>query len=145
MTTWLLFVYKVPSEPSARRVYVWRKLRGLGAVLLHDAAWVLPATAHTREKLQWLATEVQEMEGGESTLWEAKQLFTGQGADLARQFTERVEAEYGQILAELESSGADLAGLARRFQLARRQDYFQSSLGERVRQKLVQRRGKEGL
>ncbi len=142
---WLLFTYKVPSEPSARRVYVWRKLRGLGAVLLHDAIWALPATAHTREKLQWLATEVRDMEGGEATLWEAQQVFTGQDADLAQRFIERVEAEYREILAELEGADADLAGLARRYQIARRQDFFQTSLGERVRQRLVERRGTEGL
>ena len=63
MTTWLLFTYKVPNQPSARRVYVWRKLKGLGAILLHETAWVLPDTNYTREKLQWLATEVKDMEG----------------------------------------------------------------------------------
>jgi hypothetical protein len=36
---WLLLVYKVPSEPSARRVYFWRKLKRLDALLLHDALY----------------------------------------------------------------------------------------------------------
>ena len=72
MNTWLLLIYKVPNEPSAARVYVWRKLKSLGALLLHDSAWVLPATARTREKLQWLTTEIIER-GGEAMLWEAQQ------------------------------------------------------------------------
>jgi hypothetical protein len=34
---WILLVYKIPNEPSAGRVFVWRKLKKLGAILLHDA------------------------------------------------------------------------------------------------------------
>lgn len=145
MTTWLLFTYRVPNEPSARRVYVWRKLKGLGALLLHDTAWVLPATPQTCEKLQWLATEVRDMEGGEATLWEAQQVFTGQDADLAQQFGERVDALYREILAELDKPEADLAALAKRYQQAARQDYFRSNLGEQTRQKLIERRDVEHL
>lgn len=143
MTTWLLFTYKVPNEPSARRVYVWRKLKGLGAILLHDTAWVLPDTAHTREKLQWLATEVRDMEGGEATLWEAQQVFTGQDEDLAQRFVEQVDGSYRAILAELDQPDADLVALAKRYQQVRRQDYFQSALGEQVRERLVELRGSD--
>ena len=143
MTTWLLFTYKVPNEPSARRVYVWRKLKGLGAILLHDTAWVLPDTSHTREKLQWLATEVRDMQGGKATLWEAQEVFTGEEANLPQQFIEQVEAIYREILVELEKPDADLAVLAKRYQQARMQDYFQSDLGEQVRRLLVERRGVE--
>src|SRR6185369_7500218 len=99
MNNWLLLIYKVPNEPSARRVFVWRKLKGLGAILLHDSVWVLPATARTREKLQWLATEIQDMEG-EATLWEAQQVFTGQESLLVQQFTEQVDAVYRDVLAQ---------------------------------------------
>ena len=42
MNDWLLLIYKVPPNPTANRVYVWRKLKQLGALLLHDAVWVLP-------------------------------------------------------------------------------------------------------
>ncbi|MCL4250884.1 MAG: ChrB protein [Anaerolineae bacterium] len=143
MTTWLLFTYKVPNEPSARRVYVWRKLKGLGAILVHDTAWVLPDTPHTREKLQWLTAEVRDMDGGEATLWEARQVFTGQDMNLAQQFIEQVDVGYRQILDELERKDADLADLAKRYQQLKRQDYFQSGLGDRVRQALIERRGSD--
>jgi hypothetical protein len=140
MTTWLLFTYKVPNEPSARRVYVWRKLKGLGAILLHDSIWVLPDTEHTREKLQWLTTEVREMEGGEATLWQAQQVFTGQDVDLQQQFIEQVDTSYRDILTALNTLDADLPALAKRYQQTKQQDYFQSELGEQVRQTLVERR-----
>ena len=48
-STWLLLAYKVPRDPSASRVRVWRKLKRLGAVALQDAlaydeppAWYYP-------------------------------------------------------------------------------------------------------
>jgi hypothetical protein len=143
LATWLLFTYRVPNEPSARRVYVWRKLKALGALLLHDTAWVLPATPDTREKLQWLATEVRDMDGGEATLWEAEQVFTGQDVDLRRAFTEAVDTLYRDMLDQLQRPDADLAAVAKRYGQARRQDYFHSRLGEQVRQTLLMRRGTE--
>jgi len=42
--TWVLLTYKIPREPTASRAYVWRKLKRLGALLMHDAVWVLPNT-----------------------------------------------------------------------------------------------------
>lgn len=141
MTMWLLFTYKVPNEPSASRVYVWRKLKALGAILIHDSVWVLPETPILREKLQWLATEVRDMKGGEAALWEARQVFTGQDADLIQHFTEQVDTAYRAILIELEKPDVDLEAMAKRYQQATRQDYFQSSLGEQVRATLIERRG----
>jgi hypothetical protein len=141
MTTWLLLIYKVPNEPSARRVYVWRKLKGMGAILLQDSAWVLPASARTREKLQWLTTEIKDMEGGMATLWEAQQVFTGQDDQLFQQFTDQVDAIYREILNSLEQDDADLAALSKQYQQASLQDYFHSELGERVREALINRRG----
>jgi hypothetical protein len=141
MTTWLLLIYKVPNEPSARRVYVWRKLKGMGALLIQDSAWVLPANAQTREKMQWLATEIKEMEGGTAMLWEAQVVFTGQDTNLIEQFTVQVDALYQDILAQVEQEGVDLPLLSKRYQQAKLQDYFQSALGEQVRALLVRRRG----
>ena len=137
MDTWLLFIYKVPNEPSARRVYVWRKLKAMGAIVLHDSVWVLPLTPRTREKLQWLASEIKEMEGGESMLWESKQIFTGQDVDLVQQFADQVDALYRDILVQLQRKNPDLAALSRQYQLANAQDYFQSELGKRVYETLI--------
>lgn len=139
MNHWLLLIYKVPHQPSARRVYVWRKLKALGAILMHDAAWVLPATDRTREKLQWLATEINDMEG-DALLWEAQQVFTGRDADLMRQFIEQVDSVYQDILKALQQQDADLVALSKRYQQAALQDYFHSPLGARVRQALIDAR-----
>jgi hypothetical protein len=142
MDNWLLFIYKVPNEPSARRVYVWRKLKAMGAILLHDSAWVLPLNTRTREKLQWLAGEVKDMEGGEAMLWEAKQVFTGHDADLVQQFVNQADALYKDILDGLQKKDPDLAALSRQYQLANAQDYFQSELGKKVYETLLELRNK---
>lgn len=71
MDSWLLFLYKVPHEPSSRRVYVWRQLKRLDATLLQDAVWVLPMTPRSLVQLQRLAREIQQL-GGNALLWEAR-------------------------------------------------------------------------
>ncbi|OYX00098.1 MAG: chromate resistance protein ChrB [Bosea sp. 32-68-6] len=41
---WLLLTYKVPAEPARKRVSIWRKLKGMGAVYLQGGVCVLPKT-----------------------------------------------------------------------------------------------------
>jgi hypothetical protein len=139
-TSWVLLVYKIPREPTSSRALVWRKLKRLGALLLHDAVWVLPATPWTREQLQWLAVEIGELEG-EAYLWESKLLLSGQAEALAQQFQERVDAAYQEILNELSQEEADLVALSRKYQQVRAQDYFHSALGVQVRERLMRARG----
>jgi len=138
--TWVLLHYKIPREPSAPRVYVWRKLKRLGALLMQDAVWVLPATPRAQEEFQWLAVEIGE-QGGEASMWEARLTLAGQDEALVQQFLAQVEGEYRALLAGLEGAAPDLAALSRRYQQARGQDYFQSALGQQVRAALLTTRG----
>jgi len=139
-TEWVLLVYKIPREPTASRATAWRKLKRLGALLLHDAVWVLPATPWTREQFQWLAVEIGEL-GGEAHLWESRLLLNGQNDALIQQFQARVDAIYQEILDGLEHEDADLVALSRKYQQARAQDYFQSELGKQARKRLMSVRG----
>src|SRR6266853_3068297 len=97
---------------------IWRKLKRLGALLLHDAVWVLPATPWTREQFQWLAVEIGELEG-EAYLWESRLLLNGQADALTQQFQARVNSAYQEILSELEQDEADLVVLSRKYQQVR--------------------------
>ena len=132
----MLLVYNVPNKPTSGRLFVWRKLKKLGALLLHDSVWVLPATTHTREQLRWLASEIEELDG-EATVWEARQALASDEEKLIARFEEAVEGPYRELLAELKRKGRDLAVLSRRFQQVQSQDYFQSQLGQRVRETLL--------
>ncbi len=132
--------YKVPRAPTAKRVYVWRKLKKLGAVSLQDSVWVLPAMPHAREQFRWLASEIEEL-GGESTLWESTLLSDGREAQLVARFSAAVEKTYTEILAALKRKNPDLTVLSRRYQQALGQDFFRSALGRNVRSALLAARG----
>ena len=138
--SWLLLLYKIAPEPTSGRVYIWRKLKRLGAVLLHDAVWVLPDTARTREHFQWLAAEIIEM-GGDAWLWESHPALIGPEATLIQQFVQQTEATYRAILANLAKKGVDLVALSQHYQQAKQGDYFQSPLGPQVREALTSARG----
>jgi hypothetical protein len=138
--TWLLLTYKVPRHPSARRVYVWRKLKQLGAILLHDSVWVLPDSDRTAEQFRWLAEEIKEL-GGRASLWTSHATTQEQESELVCAFSEDVDKAYGQILAQLRRSRADVATLSRRYHEVLARDYFRSPAGEQVREALVRTKG----
>lgn len=135
-----MLVYKVPSEPSARRVYVWRKLKRLGALLQHDSLWILPATEYTREQFEWLAAEILEF-GGDAHVWEAELLLPQTDEALIYQFTEQVDALYRELMEELDQADPDYSALSKRYQQIKTQDYFNSSFGENIRRALLRARG----
>lgn len=140
MSSWLLLHYKLPNKPSALRVYIWRKLKRLGAILLHEAVWVLPDLPRTAEQIQWLAAEIEEM-GGNAFYWRATSLLSIQGDSIVHQFQEQVDTIYSNLLKRLEKSKPDLQEISREYQLALAQDFFHSKLGLLVREKLTAKRG----
>src|SRR5574339_1012077 len=123
MTNWLLLHYKLPTKPSALRVYVWRKLKRLGAILLNDAVWVLPDTPRTAEHFQWLAAEIQEMKG-DVNLWRSSLILGMQEQTLIDQFKKQVDFEYKDLLKRLGRKDRDLSKLSQEYQQITGRDYF---------------------
>lgn len=64
---WLLLAYKVPPEPTKRRVALWRKLKGIGAVYLQNGVCLLPKTDDHTRRLKIIENEINDM-AGESIL-----------------------------------------------------------------------------
>jgi len=138
---WLLCSYRVPREPSRLRLAAWRRLKRVGALMLHDSLWVLPADAKTREDLEWLAEEIEE-KGGSALLWVGESLAAGQDADITLRFrtdaTERYTTinQTAQKVARvalhrpsrpaLEKAMIQLRGLERALRMERRRDYFKA-------------------
>lgn len=141
--TWLLLTYKLAAEPSARRVYIWRKLKQLGAVTIFEAVWVLPDSPRTYEQFQWLAAEIQEM-GGEAMFWKAQAELSGQEEVLIEHFSGQVNKAYQELWMKLEQPDADRGKVALLYQQIRQRDYFQSDLGQRVRERLLALRERGG-
>jgi hypothetical protein len=142
MPKWILLTYKIPSEPSARRVYIWRKLKRMGALLHQDSCWILPSNPQTREQLQWLSAEIIEM-GAEATLWEANALLGTADEILVQKFIDQVDQPYLEILEKLENGESDLETISRHYQQILSRDYFKSETGRRLREALLAARGAE--
>lgn len=136
MPTWLLLSYKIPREPTAARVSVWRKLRRLGALPVQDAVWVLPLNPRTREHFQWLADEIGEV-GGEATIWESRAISDGHDEALIDRFRKAIEEQYRMIITELRRKDRDLAALSRRYREVLARDYFAAQLEGQVRAALL--------
>lgn len=132
---WLLLTYTLPHTPSAPRVALWRKLKKLGALLLHDALWVLPATAALQEQVRWLAAEIAEA-GGSMHVWQANADLPAQETAVIAHFVEQAEAGYQEVLHLLADPLGSRAELARRYRQVQAIDYFHAPSGERVRARL---------
>src|SRR5579871_2530773 len=65
---WLQLTYKVPSEPSQKRVWVWRKLQNLGAYALQNSVYLLPSSEEVEKHFCQLAHDIREM-GGEASVF----------------------------------------------------------------------------
>jgi len=136
MVNWLLLTYTLPSEPSARRVYIWRKLKRLGAITIFDAVWVLPDNPRTHEQFQWLAAEIQEM-GGEAMFWKAQAELAGQEEILIDQFQIQVEKIYRALLERMDQNQIEAIAAAQEYQQIRQKDYFESEAGLLLRERLL--------
>lgn len=132
---WVLLTYTLPREPSAPRVAVWRKLKKVGAILVHDAVWTLPATPATREQVRWLAQEIREA-GGEAQVWVARGELAEQDAQLVSLFVDRAEHGYQEIMRALDDPMRSRVELARIYRQVRAVDYFHAPSGDVVRARL---------
>ena len=61
--SWLLLSYKVPAEPAAKRVALWRRLKGMGAIYLQNGVCLLPKTDDHARRLKMLENDIREMSG----------------------------------------------------------------------------------
>lgn len=144
---WLLLIYRVNSDSSSRRTYVWRQLRQLGAVYLQQAAAVLPDRPELRAGLEQLGLRIRSG-GGEASLLETVSPAPEWEADMVGRFNVARDAEYDEIVesverfedeirretrkrkfrfAELEESEADWEKLRRWFARLSERDFFGAS------------------
>ena len=93
---WLLFIYRVPAEPSSHRTYVWRQLKQLGAVYLQQASAILPDDPTLRDALNALGARVQEA-GGEVSLLDTASPTAEWETQLLARFRDARDAEYAEV------------------------------------------------
>lgn len=95
--SWNLLIYRVPSQPSTQRVYVWRKLKGWGGLYLQQSVCVLPQRQDLQQHLEKLATEIVEGEGDADLLTVTIENDV-QNSKLIERFQQQVNEEYKEFL-----------------------------------------------
>jgi len=128
---WVLLSYRLPREPSAPRIAVWRRLRRLGVAQLADGLVALPADARTREQLEWVADEVAEA-GGTAGVWLARPTSIAQERALASAMAGARAAEYAAVAEAAASAQVTLESersrtrdrLRRQWREITRRDFF---------------------
>jgi len=132
---WAFLVYRLPREPSAPRISLWRSLSRLGATLVVDGLVALPADARTVEHLEWLAAGIHD-NGGEASVWRARSTSRRDGERLARQSRAAVEGEYRALMRAADNAEPDkraIAVLRRQFRAIETRDFFSASGGAGAR------------
>ncbi|MFN3646084.1 MAG: Chromate resistance protein ChrB [Gemmobacter sp.] len=94
---WLLLTYKVPPEPAARRIAVWRKLKGMGAVYLQNGVCLLPKTDDHVRRLKMLENDIAEARG-ESVILETVALDQAQENKVVERFKADRDEAYAEFL-----------------------------------------------
>lgn len=142
--TWLLLTYKVPPEPAARRIAIWRRLKGMGAVYLQNGVCLLPKTDDHVRRVKMLENDVAEAKG-ECVILETVALdrsqeekviarfkaerddayeeFIDKCDDFEREVAKEVDAEHFTY-AELEENDVDLKKLQGWLDKIRKLDFY---------------------
>ncbi|WGR91434.1 chromate resistance protein ChrB [Bradyrhizobium sp. ISRA443] len=155
-SNWLLLTYKVPPEPGARRVALWRRVKAMGAVYLQNGVCLLPKTdAHIRQ-LKMIENEVAEMDG-EAVILETVALDKSQEDKVVDRFKADRDEQYREFLgrcadfekeiakefsinkftyAELEEEDTDLKKLQGWLEKIKKLDFYGATLAAEAEQKL---------
>ncbi len=94
---WLQLTYKVPSEPSQKRVWVWRRLQNLGAFALQNSVYLLPYSEEVEKHFRQLAHEIHEM-GGEASIFSVTALDGNDERRIRQVIVEAREGEYNTVI-----------------------------------------------
>ncbi|OCC06915.1 chromate resistance protein ChrB [Labrys sp. WJW] len=151
--SWLLLTYKVPPEPAARRIALWRRLKGMGAVYLQNGVCLLPKTNDHIRRLKMIENDIADLTG-DCVILETVALDQGQEEKVVSRFKNDRDEQYREFLgrcadfekeiakeiainkftyAELEEEDTDLKKLQGWLEKIRKLDFYGASLaGEAV-------------
>jgi CRISPR/Cas system-associated endoribonuclease Cas2 len=154
---WLLMTYKVPAEPAKKRVALWRKLKGMGAVYLQNGVCLLPKTDDHARRLKMMANDIAEMDG-DSVILETVALDQAQEDKVTARFKADRDEEYIEFLdkcndfeaeiaketaanhftyAELEENDVDLKKLQSWLEKIRKLDFYGAARAVEAQQRLT--------
>lgn len=106
--SWILMTYKVPPEPAAKRIALWRRLKGMGAVYLQNGVCLLPQTDEHMRQLKMLENDASEM-GGETVLLVTTSLDRKQQDKVVARFKADRDDQYREFLGKCDAFEAEIA------------------------------------
>ncbi len=154
--SWLLLTYKVPPEPATKRIALWRKLKGMGAVYLQNGVCLLPKADDHIRRLKMIENDILEM-AGESVILETVALDRAQEDKVVQRFRADRDDQYREFLgrcadfeaeiakevainkftyAELDEEDADLRKLQGWLEKIRKLDFYAAPLAEEAAERL---------
>lgn len=102
MTTWHLFIYRLPANPSRTRVAVWRELRRLGALPLQQSVVAVPEAGGMAGALDAIEARILA-EGGTAYHYRLTELPAEEAKRLATEWNQVRDHEYAEIVEECET------------------------------------------
>lgn len=149
---WIVFIYKVPSQPTKYRAYLWREIKKLGALYLQDGVCIVPDTDDVQLFIGSLAERIRQWEGQQFTFLSSS-LSKEKDDEMIRLFNEARNEEYQELLSMLNQFQSyfeeeedwefsedqarkvrdDFQKLLRQFQAIEARDYFESEMGRKLR------------
>ncbi len=154
---WLLLTYKVPPEPASKRIALWRRLKGMGAVYLQNGVCLVPRTDDHARRLKMLENDIAEM-GGEAVILETVALDRAQQEKVVARFKADRDEAYRELIdkcndfegeiaketaaqhftyAELEENDVDLKKLKDWFEKIRKLDFYGGELAAEAEERLT--------
>lgn len=108
MVPWLLLTYKVPAEPAKKRIALWRKLKGMGAVYLQNGVCLLPKTDDHVRRLKMIENDIFEM-AGNSVILETVALNQAQESKVLARFKDDRDEQYREFIDKCHDFKRDVA------------------------------------
>ncbi len=99
--SWLLLILSLPTDNTAARMRCWRALKGMGAAVLRDGVYVLPASSAHEAALSEVADDLRQHRGT------AHLLPTEASEEAFAPLFDR-GTEFGALLAEIAAARAQL-------------------------------------
>lgn len=91
--------YNLPANPSRNRVFVWRKLKEIGAIYYKQGLALLPYQPQMVSQFKMLAERIREL-GGEASLLEVRFLEREEEARIIQMFRAETDEDYRTLLRE---------------------------------------------
>jgi hypothetical protein len=105
---WLLLSYKVPPEPAAKRVALWRRLKSMGAVYLQNGVCLLPKTDDHTRRLKILENDIAET-GGDAVILQAVALDRVQEDKVIARFKADRDDAYREFIDKCDDFDTEIA------------------------------------